>query len=153
MVSKAFATLISQDYTRHSSYSRWAPFSLYRLIRDDSRSSNINFPWKHILTTTVGMYNAVTFSGHPRRCSSWTYVTASTTDNYVHGNGHAGLSILESEHCEVYDNVFVNNTFGIRIMLGGNDNDEHDNVFNRCTSFEFIADSCTICVDESSGQP
>ncbi|CAM9709654.1 unnamed protein product, partial [Laminaria digitata] len=42
----------------------------------------------------------------------------------------AGLAILESFDAEIYDNEFSNVKYGIRISLGGGNNDVHDNLFN-----------------------
>lgn len=46
----------------------------------------------------------------------------------------AGLAILESFDAEIYDNVFSNVKYGIRISLGGGNNHVHDNTFDTCSS-------------------
>lgn len=45
----------------------------------------------------------------------------------------AGLAILESFDAEIYENSFTNVKYGIRISLGGGNNDVHDNVFDTCS--------------------
>lgn len=54
------------------------------------------------------------------------------TGNYVHDVADAGLAILESFDAEIYDNTFENVKYGVRISLGGGNNDVHDNVFDTC---------------------
>lgn len=60
--------------------------------------------------------------------------------NYVHDVADAGLAILESFDAEIYDNVFENVKYGIRISLGGGNNDVHDNIFNNCGHCEFLSE-------------
>ena len=51
----------------------------------------------------------------------------------------AGLAILESFDAEIYDNTFSNVKYGIRISLGGGNNDVHDNVFDNCANCELVS--------------
>lgn len=60
-------------------------------------------------------------------------------DNNVHDMQDAGIAILESFDAEIYDNSFTNVRFGIRISLGGGNNQVHDNVFDTCSSCESLA--------------
>lgn len=62
------------------------------------------------------------------------------TDNYVHDMQDAGIAILESFDSEIYNNVFVNVKYGIRISLGGGNNYVHDNTFDTCSQCE-----CPVC--------
>lgn len=59
---------------------------------------------------------------------------ALSADNYVHDMADAGMAILESMDAEIYDNVFENVEYGIRISLGGAGNYVHDNVFDTCSA-------------------
>lgn len=59
------------------------------------------------------------------------------SDNYVHDMFDAGLANLESFDSKVYNNVFENVKYGIRISLGGGNNEVYDNTFkgvNKCES-------------------
>lgn len=58
------------------------------------------------------------------------------TDNYVHDNEDAGLSIMESSNCLLYDNEVVNHDTGVRIVLGGEFNEVRNNVFENCRKCE-----------------
>lgn len=44
----------------------------------------------------------------------------------MHDNGDAGLAMLEAFGAQVFDNVFENNTYGIRLSVGS-----AHNVFSR----------------------
>ncbi len=57
-------------------------------------------------------------------------------DNYVYNMQDAGIAILESFDSEIYDNTFSDVKYGIRISLGGGNNDVHDNVFDKCSQCE-----------------
>ena len=57
--------------------------------------------------------------------------------NYVHDNADAGLSIMESSNCVLYDNEVVNHDTGVRIVLGGEFNEVRDNVFKNCRKCKF----------------
>lgn len=57
-------------------------------------------------------------------------------DNHIHDMKDAGFAILESMNAEIYDNIVENVKYGIRISLGGADNNIHDNTFDGCTSCE-----------------
>lgn len=47
---------------------------------------------------------------------------ATVIGNYVHGNADAGLALLESFNADVSDNVFQDNTYGIRMSVGSANN-------------------------------
>lgn len=57
----------------------------------------------------------------------------SLPDNYVHDMYDAGLANLESFDSKVYDNIFENVKYGIRISLGGGNNEVYDNTFKGVT--------------------
>ncbi|CAN0523949.1 unnamed protein product, partial [Scytosiphon promiscuus] len=42
--------------------------------------------------------------------------------NYIHGNGDAGMAMMESFNADVTDNVFEDNKYGIRLSVGCADN-------------------------------
>lgn len=56
-------------------------------------------------------------------------------NNYVHEMQDAGIAIMESMDGDIYDNVFENVKYGIRVSLGGANNKIHDNVFDTCSSY------------------
>lgn len=62
-------------------------------------------------------------------------------DNHVHDMQDAGLAVLESFDAEIYDNIFENVKYGIRISLGGSNNYIHDNTFDDCSQCEALAKS------------
>lgn len=61
---------------------------------------------------------------------------AKVYNNHVHDMQDAGLAIMESQNAEIYDNIFENVKYGMRISLGGANNYIHDNTFDGCTSCE-----------------
>lgn len=48
----------------------------------------------------------------------------------------AGIAIMESFDAEIYDNTITNVKYGIRISLGGGNNQIHDNTFDTCSKCE-----------------
>ena len=48
----------------------------------------------------------------------------------------AGMAILESFDADIHDNTFTNVKYGIRISLGGGNNNVYDNVFDQCSQCE-----------------
>lgn len=48
----------------------------------------------------------------------------------------AGIAILESFDAEIYDNDIEDVKYGIRISLGGGNNNVHDNTFAKCFECE-----------------
>lgn len=56
-------------------------------------------------------------------------------NNYVHDMYDAGLANLESFDSKVYDNIFENVKYGIRISLGGGNNEVYDNTFKGVTKY------------------
>lgn len=50
----------------------------------------------------------------------------------------AGLAILESFDASIYYNTFTNVKYGIRISLGGGNNDVRNNVFDTCSNCESV---------------
>lgn len=58
------------------------------------------------------------------------------TDNKIHGMKDAGIAILESFDAEIYDNDIEDVKYGIRISLGGGNNNVHDNTFAKCFECE-----------------
>lgn len=42
----------------------------------------------------------------------------------------AGIAFMEASNSEVYDNTFTNVKYGIRLSLGSEDNNIHDNEFD-----------------------
>lgn len=59
--------------------------------------------------------------------------------NHVYNMQDAGLAIMESMNAEIYDNVFENVKYGMRISLGGAGNYIHDNTFDECSSCELLS--------------
>ena len=57
-------------------------------------------------------------------------------DNVVYDMQDAGLAILESFDADIHDNTFTNVKYGIRISLGGGNNNVYDNVFDECSQCE-----------------
>ena len=57
-------------------------------------------------------------------------------DNVVYDMQDAGLAILESFDADIHDNTFTNVKYGIRISLGGGNNNVYDNVFEECSQCE-----------------
>lgn len=53
-----------------------------------------------------------------------------TAGNYVHNNGDAGLALMESFNADVSDNIFENNTYGVRISVGCSHNCFYKNVIS-----------------------
>lgn len=51
----------------------------------------------------------------------------------MHDNGDAGLAMLESFRANVYDNIFDNNKYGIRLSVGCADNVFSNNVVKDST--------------------
>lgn len=49
---------------------------------------------------------------------------------------NAGIAILESFDADIYDNTITDVRFGIRISLGGGNNNVHDNTFENCSDCE-----------------
>lgn len=45
----------------------------------------------------------------------------------------AGIANLESSDSKVYNNIFKNVKYGIRISLGGQNNEIYDNTFENCS--------------------
>lgn len=45
----------------------------------------------------------------------------------------AGIANLESSDSKVHDNVFKNVKYGIRISLGGQNNEIYNNTFDNCS--------------------
>lgn len=62
----------------------------------------------------------------PLNCS-WAFDGEQWAGNYVHDNGDAGLAMLEAFGAQVFDNVFKNNTYGIRLSVGSAHNVFHRN--------------------------
>ena len=58
-------------------------------------------------------------------------------DNVVHDMQDAGMAIMESFDADIHDNTFTNVKYGIRISLGGGDNNVYDNVFDQCSKCEY----------------
>ena len=58
-------------------------------------------------------------------------------DNTVHDMQDAGMAILESFDADIHDNTFTNVKYGIRISLGGGNNNVYDNVFDQCSACEY----------------
>ena len=50
--------------------------------------------------------------------------------NYAHDNGDAGMALMEIVNAEVSDNVFEDNTYGVRLSVGCADNVFTNNVFS-----------------------
>lgn len=59
-------------------------------------------------------------------------------DNYVHGNGDAGMALMETFKASVTDNVFEGNKYGIRLSVGCADNVFANN--NITDSIKWVAD-------------
>ena len=58
-------------------------------------------------------------------------------DNVVHDMQDAGMAIMESFDADIHDNTFTNVKYGIRISLGGGNNNVYDNVFDQCSKCEY----------------
>ena len=58
-------------------------------------------------------------------------------DNVVYDMQDAGLAILESFDADIHGNTFTNVKYGIRISLGGGNNNVYDNVFDECSQCEY----------------
>ena len=54
-------------------------------------------------------------------------------DNYVHDMQDAGMALLESFDALIYDNLFENVKYGIRLSLGSARNQIYSNTFDSCT--------------------
>lgn len=57
-------------------------------------------------------------------------------DNYIHDMEGSGLALMESFDAEVYNNIIINSTTGIRFSLGSSNNYVHHNVFDTCSERE-----------------
>ena len=55
------------------------------------------------------------------------------TRNYVHDNGDAGMTMMESFNADVSDNIFENNKYGIRLSVGCGRNVFSNNVISGST--------------------
>ena len=50
----------------------------------------------------------------------------------------AGMAIMESFDADIHDNTFSNVKYGIRISVGGGNNNVYDNVFDHCSACEYL---------------
>lgn len=56
--------------------------------------------------------------------------------NTVYNMQDAGLAMLESFDAKIHDNTFTDVKYGIRISLGGANNEVYDNTFENCDTCE-----------------
>ena len=56
----------------------------------------------------------------------------------------AGMAMLESFDADIHDNTFTNVKYGIRISLGGGNNNVYDNVFDQCSTCEYRTHPCGV---------
>ncbi|CAM9124777.1 unnamed protein product [Ascophyllum nodosum] len=56
-------------------------------------------------------------------------------NNNVHDMQDAGVALLESSDAEVYGNTFSNLKFGVRISVGGSNNEIYYNVIDTCSEY------------------
>ncbi|CAM9431716.1 unnamed protein product, partial [Laminaria digitata] len=56
-------------------------------------------------------------------------------DNYVHGNGDAGMALMETFNADVSNNIFENNKYGIRLSVGCADNVFSNNLVSESTKY------------------
>ena len=66
-----------------------------------------------------------------RRVHAW------PADNYVHDMQDAGMALLESFDALIYDNLFENVKYGIRLSLGSARNQVYSNTFDSCSGGGF----------------
>ncbi|CAM9422628.1 unnamed protein product [Ascophyllum nodosum] len=52
---------------------------------------------------------------------------ATVKNNTAYGNADSGLAVYESSHCEVSDNTFYWNKYGIRLSMGSSNNNAYNN--------------------------
>lgn len=60
------------------------------------------------------------------------------SENHVFNMSDAGLANLESFDSKVYGNTFQRVKYGIRISLGGGNNEVYDNTFEDVTTCELL---------------
>ena len=53
--------------------------------------------------------------------------------NYVHGNGDAGMALMETFNADVTNNIFEENKYGIRLSVGCADNVFSNNLIRDST--------------------
>lgn len=53
--------------------------------------------------------------------------------NYVHGNGDAGMALMETFNADVTNNIFEENKYGIRLSVGCADNIFSNNLIRDST--------------------
>lgn len=58
-------------------------------------------------------------------------------DNHVHDMQDAGMALLESFDALIYDNLFENVKYGIRLSLGSARNQVYSNTFKSCSGGGF----------------
>ena len=58
-------------------------------------------------------------------------------DYYVHDMQDAGMALLVSFDALIYDNLFENVKYGIRLSLGSARNQVYSNTFDSCSGGEF----------------
>ncbi|CAM9851371.1 unnamed protein product [Ascophyllum nodosum] len=71
-------------------------------------------------------------------------------DNVVHDMQDAGMAIMESFDADIHDNTFTNVKYGIRISLGGGNNNVYDNVFDQCSKYGLYTYQGSDAPDASS---
>eukprot|EP00752_Nemacystus_decipiens_P017747 g15914.t1 len=75
-------------------------------------------------------------------------------NNYVHDMPDAGLAIMESFNAEIYDNVFENTQYGMRISVGGANNYVHGNKFDVFSDYGIYTYEGSDAPDtDSDGKP
>ena len=79
--------------------------------------------------------SALLFADHPNGTG------VAGADNVVHDMQDAGMAIMESFDADIHDNTFTNVKYGIRISLGGGNNNVYDNVFDQCSKCEYSSTS------------
>lgn len=78
---------------------------------------------------------------------------AEVYDNYVHDMQDAGMALLESFDADIYDNLFENVKYGIRLSLGSARNHIHSNTFDDCSGVGFYTYEGSDEPDASDGRP
>ncbi|CAM9449094.1 unnamed protein product [Scytosiphon promiscuus] len=81
----------------------------------------------------VEISNNEVYDGGPDACGIFLHRSsdgAQVFGNYVHDMQDAGIAFMESFDAEVYDNVFENTKYGIRLSLGSGNNKIYNNEFS-----------------------
>lgn len=64
---------------------------------------------------------------NPKRSPLSSCYIAFIEGNYVHGNGDAGMALMEAFNATVSNNVFEDNKYGVRLSVGSANNVFADN--------------------------